>query len=111
MSASRAAMLFCMAVEVAASRRNSSPPETLTAVSYCPCSMRRAARISSPIGRVALRPGTAPIAAAGRRRRGGPQDPIVPVGDNRDLRADQIPDFLRQRVIGDEPHRDPGNGL
>jgi len=33
------------------------------------------------------------------------------VGDNRDLRPDQIADFLRQRVIGHEAHRDPGDRL
>ena len=47
---------------------------------------------------------------AARQRRGDPH-PIGPVGDDRDLRADQIADLLRQPLISHEPHRDPGYGL
>ena len=50
-------------------------------------------------------------ALGGRQRRGDEQRPTVPVRDDRHLRADEIAHSLRERVVGHEAHRDPGDDL
>src|SRR5207237_63851 len=50
-------------------------------------------------------------ALGGWQRRGDEQRPTVPVGDDRHLRADEIAHSLRERVVGHEAHRDPGDDL